>query len=138
MGFYFPGHNAGYFANTPDDAPVRTIFFYEALCVVSALLWATELPATPCRILIHTDSLNAVEMFHSLKAQKGYNNLLLFMTRLLLHTKTSVRVYHIDGNSNVVADALSQSLFDLALHRHLGLKIRMFQPPRDALGVVNL
>ena len=58
IGFYCPSHDAGFFAALPENTPVDTIFYYEALCVVSALVGATELPSALHRILIHTDSLN--------------------------------------------------------------------------------
>ena len=104
---YCPSRDAGFFAASPKNAPVDTIFYFEALCVVSALVWATELLSAPHRILIHTDSLNTVEMFHSLKASKGYNDLLLFATHLMMDSHTSLHVFHIDGVNNTVADTLS-------------------------------
>ena len=61
-----PSRDASFFAASPQNTPVDIIFYYEALCVVSALVWATELLSALHRILIHTDSLNTVEMFHSL------------------------------------------------------------------------
>jgi hypothetical protein len=126
MGFYCPSLNCGYCSTVPVGAPVTTIYFYEALCVVSALLWASELPLHPQRILIHTDSLDSVEMFHSLKAHAGYNELLLFAVRILTKSKTSLRVFHIDGVNNVVADALSRGLFSVALAHHPGLANQAF------------
>jgi len=37
LGFYSPAHNAGFVSSTPASSTHTTIFFYEALCVVSAL-----------------------------------------------------------------------------------------------------
>ncbi len=52
------------------DSDIRfgDIFFNEALAVVSAIEWAAHLPDKPRHILIHTDSMNTVDIFHSLVA----------------------------------------------------------------------
>lgn len=41
MGFYCPSLNVSYCSPVPENSPLHTIFYYEALCVVSALLWAS-------------------------------------------------------------------------------------------------
>ena len=66
LGFVHLNAQIGFCATIPPDALLNTIFFYEALCVVSAILWVSELPQVPCRLLIFTDSLNTVELFNSL------------------------------------------------------------------------
>jgi len=137
MGFYCPACNASLFSAVLPSTPHDTIFFYEALCVLSALLWASELPTPPTRLLSHTDSLDMVEMFHSLKALERYSDLLLFAVRILLSSHISLRVFHIDGINNIVADALSRTLFDVALTHHPGPLIRLFQPPLDVLGAAQ-
>ena len=138
MGFYYMSQNTGYFSELPNNTPLNTIFYYEALCVVSVLLWATELRFVPHRVLIYMDLLNTVEIFHSLKAPKGYNDLLLFATCCIMNAKTSLQVFHIDGINNVIADTLSHSLFELVLTCHPGLNIHMFQPPQNVTGTVAL
>jgi hypothetical protein len=42
MGFFIPHFNQGYFAPIPDTTAVRDIFFFEALCIICAVTWATE------------------------------------------------------------------------------------------------
>ncbi|KAF8591030.1 hypothetical protein K439DRAFT_1328597 [Ramaria rubella] len=68
LGFYIPSLNFAFYSSVPHETIACHIFFYEALCVVSALLFAAESSTPPCRLLIYTDSMDAVEIFHSLKA----------------------------------------------------------------------
>ncbi|KAF8573783.1 hypothetical protein K439DRAFT_1374373, partial [Ramaria rubella] len=106
LGFYIPSLNFTFYSSVPHENIVCHIFFYEALCVVSALLFAAESSSPPCCLLIYTDPMDAVEMFHSLKAREGYNAILLFAVRILIHMKISLHVFHILGAENTVADAL--------------------------------
>ena len=48
------------------------------------------------------------------------------------------RVLHVRGVDNPVADAISRFKNDLAVSLCPGLVIRSFEPPRDALGVVQI
>jgi hypothetical protein len=80
------------------------------------------------------NSMNTVDMFHSLKAHASYNHLLLFVVRLLLPHTTSLRVFHIPGSDNTIADAVSRRLFHIASALHPALRISHFKPPRDAMG----
>jgi hypothetical protein len=137
MGFYCSSLHVGFCSPLPDAAPIHSIFYYEALCVVSALLWALQLPTPPRRLLIYTDSMNTVEMFHSLKALDGYNNPLLVAVGILIRSHTSLRVFHIPGAENIIADALSRMLLHIVDAHHPGLVIRLFQPPPDAIGVAG-
>ncbi|KAF8585603.1 hypothetical protein K439DRAFT_1615876 [Ramaria rubella] len=95
------------------DATLTHTLPFIALAVVSALAWASQLASPPHRLLIHSDSLNTIEMFHSLKALEGYNDLLLYAMRILLLSRISLRVAHISGKDNTVADALSCMLLDV-------------------------
>jgi hypothetical protein len=137
MGFFCSSFNVGFVSPVPQTALIHTIFYYEALCVVSALLWASQLPMPPRRLLIYTDSMNAVEMFHSFKALDGYNNLLLFAVGILIHSHTSLHVFHVPRSENIVTDALSRSLLHIVEAHHPGLVIRLFQPPPEAMGVAE-
>jgi len=40
LGFYCPSLNIAYYVDITDFTPTRMIFFYETLCVLSALTWA--------------------------------------------------------------------------------------------------
>jgi hypothetical protein len=77
-------------------------------------------------------------MFGSLKARDGYNFLLLSLVRVLMATHISLRVFHVPGSHNTVADTLSRSMFEVASTLSLGMHVRLFQPPWDALGVAEL
>src|ERR1700761_2925326 len=44
MGFWSPQLLLGFLAPIPGEPPKDTIFFFEALCVVSALRWVCDLP----------------------------------------------------------------------------------------------
>ena len=73
----------GFHTLTLDYLPPQTILYCEALCICTAMLWDSGLDC-PAHWLVFTDSLNCVEMFNSLSAQEGYNELLLFMMRILI------------------------------------------------------
>jgi hypothetical protein len=104
----------GFYAEIPPNDPNSTIFFYEAVCVVMALIWHADRAKPPPRLAIYTDNLNTVQMFHSLKARSQYNSLLKFVVSILIYTKISLRVLHVPGAHNIVADAISRQLFDVA------------------------
>ncbi|KAF8585148.1 hypothetical protein K439DRAFT_1646686 [Ramaria rubella] len=97
IAFYIPQANLGYCAPVLMNTPQGTMYFLEALAVISAIAWAAEQRQPPCRLLIHSDSLNSVEMFHSLKAGTGYNTLLLYAVRILMNSEISLCVAHIHG-----------------------------------------
>jgi len=104
------------------------------LCIASATLWASGLELKVNWLLIFMDSLNCVEMFNSLRAQEGCNDILLFVMQLLIETKISLRVFHVPGTDNITADALSHNLPGAASSSLLGLRIHLFQPPCEVLG----
>ena len=43
LGFVAPQLKLSFYALTPDDSPLQTIFFFEALCISAAILWALGL-----------------------------------------------------------------------------------------------
>ncbi|KIJ24645.1 hypothetical protein M422DRAFT_194440 [Sphaerobolus stellatus SS14] len=134
LGFYVPAKALGFASNIPPNPLIPNILFYEALTVVSAVAWAAALPKPPRRLLVYTDSLDSVEMFHSLRAKDGYNELLLLVVDLLMSNRISLRVCHVAGTYNSIADAISRGLFDLARQLAPTIQIGLFEPPRDALG----
>ncbi len=116
------------------DSHYGDIFFNEALAVVSAIEWAAHLPDKLWRILICTDSMNTVDIFHSLAAELNYVSLLLKAVEIMMDFGVDVQVIHIPSVENIVADGLSWLLFLVASTHQLGLRISTFQPPRDELG----
>jgi hypothetical protein len=134
LAFYILSFSLAFYAPTPETNQARHIFFWEALAVVSAVVWATDLHYSPKRLLIFTDSMNTIDIFHSLKASEGYNALLLITMALLIDSHISLRVNHISGEKNLIADALSHALFHTAADLHHGLTVHLFSPPWDAMG----
>src|SRR5882724_6806699 len=137
LGFTAPTLKLGFFSSIPAHSPLTTIFYFEALAIASAILWASGLEPGIRRLLIFTDSLNCVDMFNSLRAQEGYNDILLFVVQILISSKISLRVFHIPGTDNCIADALSRHLFNMALTLSPGLNIHHFQPPCDTMGLAE-
>src|SRR5882724_4821579 len=137
LGFVAPQLKLSFYVLTPDDSPLQTIFFFKALCISAAILWALGLDGPIHHLLIFTDSLNCVEMINSLSTQEGYNEILLFVMRILVTTKISLQVFHVPGADNVTADALSRNLPRVAVMSLPGLEIHLFEPPRGTLGQEN-
>ena len=134
LGFYFRDSNEGFQCETPGNPPKDTIFFFEALAVASVVDAATRLSTVPSRLLIYSDNSNTVDIFHSLRSLPAYNGLLKFTVSLLIKFHISLRVVHIPGDDNSVADALSRFDNRRALAVCPDLFISTFQPPRLALG----
>jgi hypothetical protein len=141
MGYWIPELLLGFYSPTPID-PSRNglIFFFEALCVVSALHWycktmrADETLTRRLRLSIFTDNLNTVDIFDSMKAIPSHNILLRIAVDFLIDFNVDLRVIHIKGEDNVVADAISRHEFHRAYSLVPFLFISSFQPPREALG----
>ncbi|THH15423.1 hypothetical protein EW146_g5062 [Bondarzewia mesenterica] len=138
LGFWCPLHWEGFLSPlTPPPLSAETIFWYEALTVLSALVFAAELKRPPKRLVIFTDNLNTVQIFDSLSARGPYNKILLFAIQILIQHSIDLRVLHIAGQDNVVADALSRGLISTALQYAPDLRISPFSPPRNALGAAG-
>lgn len=134
LGFFLQHTQEGFQCMVPDDPPRDTIFYFEALAVVSVVEAASHLTPIPARLLIYSDNTNTVDIFHSLRSLPPYNNLLKFTVSLLLKFNMSLRVEHISGVDNVIADALSRFENTKAVTACPGLSISTFQPPRVAMG----
>jgi hypothetical protein len=105
------------------------------------------------RFVIYTDNLNTVDIFNTFRALPPYNHLLTAAVDILLHGEHELRVLHVPGVNNNVADALSRFNFTTALLLVPELKIMpfqpwswsndphglsTFQPPQLSLGVARL
>ena len=101
LGFYILQMNLAITSPISQEQGLHHIFFYKAFCIVLALAFATQLNHPPACLLIFTDSLNTVNMFHLLKAAEDYNHLLLFTAHLLLLQKTTLHVFHITGMDKI-------------------------------------
>jgi hypothetical protein len=137
MGYWFPDHHVGYFSPTPPSPPVDRIFYYEALCVVAALHRAHRMSPNGSRFVIYTDNTNTVDIFNSLHCLPAYNHILRFAVDILLDGDHDLRVLHIPGEDNDVADAISREDFSRVLDLQPGLSLLDFQPPQMPLGAAK-
>jgi hypothetical protein len=143
MGFWSPELLLGFYSPVPGASPKDTIFFFEALCVISALRWFctsihTQLPVDrPARLTIFTDNQNTVNIFNSLCATPEYNLILRTAVDDLISFNVDLRVLHIKGEENIVADAISRRRFTHAVDHAPRLAIQNFQPPQEPLGVAS-
>jgi hypothetical protein len=143
LGFWVPARRLGFYADGAVPYPPNlrlneetgSIFYLEALTVLSAIFWVGTLARKPHRLLVYTDSMNTVDMFNSMRAEPGYNTILMEAVDTLIDIGVSLRVFHISGEENSIADALSRSMFDIVRAQQPRLQIAIFQPPRlDAGG----
>ena len=150
--FWYPGLDLGFIASTPPQTSPTQITFYETLAVLSVLEDARRRFPPESKVVIYTDNSSAVAMFNSLRALPEYNCLIKAAVDILYSTKFRLKVLHVAGQNNEVADALSRGDLMKALQVRPGLSIRAFepyhrvdrrqappflQPPRRALGEVE-
>jgi hypothetical protein len=93
LGYFFEDSREGFQCDLPCDNPKDTIFYFEALVVVSIIDAIAHFPNVPSKLLVFSDNVNTVDIFHSLHCKPPYNNLLKFtvtVTLLLKHTSPSV------------------------------------------------
>ncbi|KAJ7161680.1 hypothetical protein C8R46DRAFT_1037880 [Mycena filopes] len=135
MGFYIPALCVGYQAELPLGLlDSLKIFFYEALCVCAAIHRAAAILPHGSRLTVYTDSSNTVDIFGSLKALPVYNEILKSAIDVQLAHGLDIRVLHVAGSLNSVADAISRWKNALALRLVPGLAIHPFTAPENALG----
>lgn len=128
LAFWSPLLSGFYHALSREHAGNETIFWLEALAVASAIQFAASLNPRPARLAVFTDNLDTVQMFDSLKASVTYNPILFFSCGTLITHSMDLRVFHIPGDQNTVADALSRELFHVALHAQPRLRVFAFVP----------
>nr|GAT47557.1 predicted protein [Mycena chlorophos] len=143
MGFWVLGHLLGFHAPVPSEPPASTIFYFEALCVASALRWyctnvlASSSTTSRYRLTIFTDNQNTVNIFSSLRASPAYNKILRSAVDDLIAFNVDLRVLHVKGELNSVADALSRNKLDVARQLAPGLVINP-QPARPPWTIEQL
>ena len=137
LGFWYPAGNVGFMHPIDPTSPMPDIFYGEALTVVSTVNWSVHnLPILPgSRLAVYTNNANSVDMFNSLHGQPLYNPLLIAVIELLLEFDITLRVFHIPGEDNFVADALLCLRYDIAQYHMLTMHVYPFIPPRLTLGV---
>jgi hypothetical protein len=80
------------------------------------------------KLAVFTDNSVTVAMFNTLRALPEYNCILKTAADILLECGFELRVLHIAGEVNDVADALSRADFMRALRLCPGLTIKSFEP----------
>ncbi|KAH9848511.1 hypothetical protein C2E23DRAFT_739291 [Lenzites betulinus] len=140
LGVYFPWSKLGFHCSLPRGAPSGTIFFFEALAICAAIhrarIWRRAGRHVK-RMAILSDNSNSVAIFNSLRASPTYNSILKSAVNVMLDCELDVRVHHVPGELNVVADALSRGKLDLVRERVPDITLLHLIPPQDALGVVR-
>src|ERR1700678_3941411 len=63
MGFYFENSQEGFQCVLPYDMPKQTIFYFEALVVVSIVNTVTHMSKIPSKLLVLSDNTNTVNIF---------------------------------------------------------------------------
>ncbi|RDB25804.1 hypothetical protein Hypma_006530 [Hypsizygus marmoreus] len=85
-------------------------------------------PPNPPSDLLFTDNTNSVNIFSSLYSLPAYTEILKFFCVVLIQTTHQVRVLHVPGASNAVADALSRAQFTTAKLSSLPSPFHIFNP----------
>ncbi|KAF9039505.1 hypothetical protein BDZ89DRAFT_1214432 [Hymenopellis radicata] len=144
MGFWVPEMDLGFTCAVAGDLMRDKIFFWEALCVLGALVWYEQsnlaffaTPECPARLTIFTDNTNTVNIFDTLRALPDYNPILKAAVDIRIRSNIDLRVVHISGELNTVADALSRDYLDVAQSLVPNLYIDTFKPPRLTLGATQ-
>ena len=132
LGFWFPGLSAGFWSPIPESPPKDTIFYFEALSVLSALLHSSSFGFPITKLVIYTDNLNTVQMFNSLSALPAYNDILKSAVNHILsdyENPMQLRVLHVPGELNTIADALSRGNLYTVVDEIPHITIDLFSPP---------
>jgi hypothetical protein len=139
LAFYLPSHKTAYVADpVVDQEQNYNIFFNEAVTVLAALQWAASKTPPPKCLAIHTDSTTAFAIFNTLRALDIYNPIIMALVKIRLESKINLRIFHIEGKKNIIADALSRRAFAAACMYMPELSIRHFTPPLDMLGATKV
>ena len=134
LGVFFPSLNLGFQCPLSELPPDTHINFLELLAVASAIHISALMDNVPQRLAVFSDSTFAVDVFNSLRAKPPFNDLVMSSVDILISSGIDLRVAHIMGENNSIADALSRFQNDVAHTLVPELSILPFQPPRDALG----
>jgi hypothetical protein len=134
LSFVYAGNGFMYQLQPPPSDIKVDIFFLELVAILSAISHVTSLPIPPRRLLLHTDSLDSVAAFNSLRVSESiHNGPLLGTAQLILTSRIDLRVRHIEGKLNIRADMLSRLLLEEYRHKFPSDRVRLFTPPRELL-----
>lgn len=137
MGFWYADSTDGFYCDVPPDPPSHLIYYFEALCVVSALTHVAERATHGSRVIIRSDNANTVAIMSSLRCEPELNHLLLHLADILIATKIDLRVLWIPGDENAIADAISRLNIGAVTSLVPGFRLFEFLPPRFPLGALE-
>ena len=110
------------------------IFFLELVAIMSAIHHIGSFTSPPKRILLFTNSLDAMAVFNSLHANEAiHNSPLLGVASIILCTRIDLWVRHMEGKQNIQADLLSRLLLEEFASKFPLYCIGLFDPPHDLL-----
>jgi hypothetical protein len=136
LGLAFVYANRGFtYAISPSNTTEKIdIFFLELVAILSAVHHVALLPHPPKKLLLWTDSLDSVAAYNSLRASEPiHNSVLLALAGILLQTGIDLRIRHIAGKDNIMADLLSRLMIDEFHRRFPSQSVCLFSPPRELL-----
>lgn len=110
IGLWIPKENIGYTFSLPP--PSRDIYWAELTAVVSCIMISKERSAH--KVVVFTDSENVVDLFSSHRAIDTVRQMFKTAVDLMLNFKMDIKVKHVPGERNVIADNLSRNNLSLA------------------------
>lgn len=134
LSFYYAGNGFVYQLQPCPPTISIDIFFLELVAILSAIHHVASFSKPPRRLLLWTDSLDAVGILNSLNASNALHNApLSAISEVILASGLDLRVRHIPGKENIRADLLSRLLLDEYRRKFPADRVRVFTPPRDLL-----
>jgi hypothetical protein len=137
MGLWYENDDVSYYSPNLTSPPVEHIFYFKALCALSALKHAVKSFPTQHRFVIYSDNTNTVDIFSSLPAIPAFNHILQAASDTIMSNNIDLRIVHVPGSSNTVADATSRLDIASILDLIPTFQLLYFQPPRFLLGALQ-
>jgi hypothetical protein len=134
LSFVYAGNGFVYQLSEPPANCKIDIFFLELVAILSAIHHTASFSTPPKRLLVYTDSLDAVGSLNSLRASESlHNGPLLAIAGIILTSGIDLQVRHIEGKKNIRADLLSRLLLEDYSLKYSSDRVRTFLPPRELL-----
>ncbi|KAH9856339.1 hypothetical protein C2E23DRAFT_882417 [Lenzites betulinus] len=140
LGVFFPWLHLGFYCDLLVGAPTNTIFFFEALGICSAIHRARTWHRASRfvkRLAVLSNNLNSVAIFSSLRTSPLYNTILHSAMNVLVDCELYLRIDHILGDLNIIADTLSRGCIQFVCEQLPRITLLPLLPPQDAMGDVK-